>query len=275
MEKEFDISYEWRVLRNLVTNYYNKIKNDISFVIYKDIKRTYGGTYSEKQITSIQQGKTSNFLSVIYKSIYKRFFDLTDQDEFYKVEKWQNKLSCEDLTRLILLLEKSRLIVEEDRGDYTYIEKKISKISDIDFLSRKIVQNNRGFEKSKSFKKEEIKNSVNAKIIFEKYLKIVYDKFSEDRLFFQKQMETYQSDIEKFIDFYDIYFKENIKKDIFTNDFEKTEKKNPTEEKPEKLEENIKEKNIEEKNLKKEELEDKQIKERQEQADELGQYLLF
>lgn len=251
MENNFDISYEWRVLRNLVTNYYNKIKNDISFVIYNEIKRTYGRSFSEEQIKNIQQGKTSNFLSVTYKSIYKRFFDITDQDEFYKVDKWQNKLSCEDLTRLILLLEKSRKIVEEDRGDYTYIEKKISKISDIDFLSRKIIQNNRGFEKSKPFRQEEIENSANAKIIFEKYLKTVYEKYSKDNPFFQKQIDTYQSNIENFIDFFDIYFKENIKKDSITE---------------------IKYKKVEE-NTKEENLKDKNIKENQDKVDDLGQIL--
>lgn len=214
MEKEFDISGEWKILRNLVSIYYKKIKKDISFVIYKEIERMYNKSYSEKQILNIQQGKTANSISVIYNSIYKRFFDITDLNETYNIEKWQNKLSCEDLTRLILLLEKSRQIVEEDRGDHTYIERKISKISDMDFLPLKIIENNRGFKRSKPIDKKDIKSPANTKRVFEKYIQEVYKKFCKENLYFQRQIESYKTNVENFINSASFSYERKINKKL-------------------------------------------------------------
>lgn len=198
MEKKFVLSDEWRILRNAVSVYYKRIERDISSVIYSDIKKTYERIYNEEQIQLIQRDKTANAVSIVNKSIFKKFFNITNLENSFRSPKWQNKLSCEELTRLILLLQKSTEIVKIDRGDYTFIEAKINKITNEEFLSSSRIDNDRGFERSRSLSKEKIENKDNFKNIFKKYLELIYDSYREEN--YCSPLNEYLKDVIEFTD---------------------------------------------------------------------------
>ncbi|NCC71024.1 hypothetical protein EOM09_05565, partial [bacterium] len=88
MVKEFTLSDEWRILRNAVSVYYKNIERDICSVIYVDVEKKYAGIYNEEQIKLIQHNEICNSLSIIYNSIYKKFFNINNLDEFLKNPKW-------------------------------------------------------------------------------------------------------------------------------------------------------------------------------------------
>jgi len=199
MEKELKLSDEWRILRNAISVYYKKIKNNISSVIYSEVGKMYKEIYSETQIEKLQQAKTANSISVVYNSIYKKFFCINDINSLFGNPKWQNKLSCNDLTRLILLLNESLQIVKKDRGDYTYIEARIDEIPSEDFLSLNYVENNRGFKRSTPLSKNEIESKENLKKVFEKYLEKIYGTYKRENVYVGKSLKEFQQNINNFI----------------------------------------------------------------------------
>ena len=198
MVKEFTLSDEWRILRKAVSVYYKNIEREISSVIYAKEEKINEGIYNKDKIKKIQQNETFNALTIVYKSIFKKFFNITSSDNSFKSPKWQDKISCEDLTRLILLLQEATQIVKKDRGDYTYIEAGINEIKNEDFLSLNLINNDRGFDRCSFFAKEEIENKDNFKAVFEKYLKFVFDEYRKEN--YCRPLTEYLEGVIKFTD---------------------------------------------------------------------------
>ena len=170
-----EVKKEWEALRNLVATQYKEIVNIFSKPIYREMDKTYSSTTSRDNLSKYQQGAASNTLSIINRAIYQKFFCIKD-DKCQIPNKWQNQLSCDNLTKLILLLNKSIDICEDNKGDFYRAEKIIKRINTQEFLYYK-TNNEREFEKRKSFPEEEIENKDFIKKILVKYIRRNYVEF--------------------------------------------------------------------------------------------------